>query len=243
MIPAACRAGIQRGRQKRRIPPSRISRAYTRGRPPGPRRPSPEQMTSPRGSAQVSPSDPRARSCGRDRACTMVPSCSHPRTDACCHGAARRGRRPSRQPHGPAPGKQRTAGAAPGRRPVPCASVPRSPCVPRSAAAGPAPASPPPHSGSPADGAASASRATVAPTCKNPPRLPGGLSVTLFELGRSLHLVCHTCQASNMMFHAAARICCTRHKRGNCCTLSKTGLQVESRHRLQPHHSWAWPRV
>jgi hypothetical protein len=62
--------------------------------------------------------------------------------------------------------------------------------------------------------------------------MPGGLSVTLFELGRRLHLVCHACQVSNMMFHAADSNLLQRYKRGNCCTpSSKTALQIKNRPR------------
>ena len=114
--------------QSGRIPPSGISRAYTRDGPPGPCRPSRKQMTSPRGRRlEVSPSGPRARSSRHDRACTPAPSCPGPRTASGRRGAARRGRPRSPAPRGPAPGsgtqrvprQERGPGPAPARTVAP----------------------------------------------------------------------------------------------------------------------------
>ena len=107
------------------------------------------QMTSPRGLLRSAPAA-LARGLGVVARLAARRPVASSQNSAGRHGAARRGRPPSPAPRAPGPGRRRTAGAAPGRRPVPCASADRSLGALRSAAAGPAPASPPPRCCTPA---------------------------------------------------------------------------------------------
>jgi len=111
----------------------------------------------------VSPSGPRARSWHHGRACRVRPNSPRPRTASGLLGAARYGRPSLTARCTPRPGIACKADDAPGTRPGPGASGDHSPGVPRSGAAGPAPASPPPRSSPPAGGARAASRATATP--------------------------------------------------------------------------------
>jgi hypothetical protein len=135
-----------------------------------------EQMTSPRRSAQVSPSGPPARSWRRDIACTGPASWPRSKIARGRHGGDSDGRPPLPAPRGPVPGRRRTAGAAPGRLPAPGASGSRTHVAWRSAVAGPARASPLLRCAPLPDGARAASRATPAPQSKTRRGPPGRLS-------------------------------------------------------------------